>query len=52
MNVWDIALLAGLAAVVLLAGRKILRDRKQGKCACGGDCGHCMQGCADRKKGS
>ena len=49
MNIWDIAILAVVACAVALAARKMIRDKKQGKCSCGGDCGHCACGCGKRK---
>ena len=45
MNISDIAILAVVACAVALAARKMIRDKKQGKCSCGGDCGHCACGC-------
>lgn len=37
-----------LAAVVILISRSLIRDRKRGKCSCGGSCGACS-GCAKRR---
>lgn len=36
--------LAGLSVVVFLAVRSMIRERKQGKAGCGGDCSRC-RGC-------
>lgn len=35
---------AGLLAVVALVIRRMIRDKKQGKTGCGGDCSRC-RGC-------
>lgn len=45
MNLLDLLLLAALGACVFFALRKILRDKKRGKCcgSCAG-CGGCGQG--------
>lgn len=40
----DILLVLALAAILGLIVRKLLRDRKAGKCACGGNCAHCSMG--------
>ncbi len=54
MNGIDILLTAVIAAVVILAVRKMYKDRKNGKlCSCGesgcdGNCGSCGAGCARR----
>ncbi len=39
-----IVVLAGLAVVVGLVIRGMVRDKKQGRSGCGGDCSHC-RGC-------
>lgn len=39
-----ILICAALVAVVILAIRAIRKDRKQGKCSCGGSCGSCPMG--------
>ena len=47
MNVVDYILLIVLAAVVVLALRKIIRDRRSGKlCSCGDGSGRCGGRCA------
>ena len=43
MNIWDILIVAALAAVVFFVVRKLLRDKKRGKGSC--SCG-CCDGCA------
>ena len=50
MNGWDIALIALVAAAVGLAARRIIRNKKQGKSACGCDCAHCACNCAARER--
>lgn len=35
---------AGLLVIVGLIARKLIRDKRQGKGSCGGDCAHC-RGC-------
>ena len=50
MNVWDIALIALLAAVVGLAARRMIKNKRQGKTACGCDCAHCTCGCAEKRR--
>ena len=49
MNLWDIVILVIVVLAVALAAGKMIRDKKQGKCSCGGDCGHCACGCGKRK---
>ena len=49
MNLWDILLLAGLAAAVLLALRGLIRRRRQGKGCCGG-CAGCALDCERRRE--
>ena len=49
MNIWDI-LIGGLVALILiLAIRRLIRNKKQGKCTCG--CDGCPSGslCRSRK---
>ena len=36
-----------LLAVIVGISASLIRDRKRGKCSCGGDCGSCP-GCAAR----
>ena len=40
-NLVNIVLIAVIAAVVILIIRGMIRDEKNGKCSCGGDCGCC-----------
>ena len=49
MNIWDIVLLAAIAAAVGLALRKVIANRRRGGCGCG--CDGCTQRCAARKDG-
>lgn len=50
MNIWDVLLVIALAATVVLAGRKIIRDKRRGRLPCGGDCAHCMHGCEVKRQ--
>ena len=47
MRILDLILLIAIGLALVLAGRKVLRDRRQGK-TCGGDCAHCSGGCQNR----
>ena len=49
MGILDLVLLAVIVLAVALAGRKVLRDRKQGK-TCGGNCASCSGNCHHRKE--
>ena len=49
MNIWDIVLLLAIAAIVGLAVKRVIANRKRGGCGCGGD--GCTQRCASRKGG-
>lgn len=40
-NYMNILLILMLAAVVALAVRSLIRNKKAGSCACGGSCGAC-----------
>ncbi len=40
-NLVNIVLIAVIAAVVFLLIRGMIRDKKAGKCSCGGACGCC-----------
>ena len=51
MNLWDVVLLAAVALAAVLAGRKLIRDRKHGGCACCGDCASCGRGCVTGASG-
>lgn len=44
MSILDLILLAAVLLALVLAGRKIRKDRKQGK-PCGGDCANCGKRC-------
>ena len=50
MNTWDILILVLLAAVVVFAAVRIVKNRKLGKGACGCDCASCS-GCAAMQQG-
>ena len=45
MNLWDLAILLAVAAVVLFSFVRARRRKAEGKCSCGccasGDCGSC-----------
>lgn len=47
MNTVDFILIAGLVLVIVLAMKKVLRDRKNGRSCCGSgsDCSSCGCGC-------
>ena len=40
-NPIDLLILAVIAAALFFAIRSMRRERKAGKCSCGGDCGSC-----------
>ncbi|MGI6020915.1 MAG: FeoB-associated Cys-rich membrane protein [Lachnospiraceae bacterium] len=42
-----VALLVIASAAVIY---KLIRDKKEGKSACGCDCGHCSMDCKDRNE--
>ena len=46
-NLATIVVLLVIAALVVFASRKMIRDKRRGKgsCSCGGDCGACGGGC-------
>ena len=48
MNTLDIILILAIAALAGLAVWHIVRNRRQGKSACGCDCGHCSCGCGKK----
>ena len=52
MNGLDIILTILITAVVILALRKIHKDRKNGTSClgCGGNCSSCSMGCPQQKK--
>ena len=49
MNGWDIILIAVIAAAILIAAAVIIRNKKNGKHSCGGDCSRCS-GCVCPEK--
>lgn len=51
-NIWTIVICAVLLAVVGLAIRSLVKDKKKGKSSCGCNCAHCaMAGsCHGQKK--
>ena len=50
-NIGTIAVGLVLLAVVILIVRIMMRDKKQGKSSCGGNCASCGGGCACHKDG-
>ena len=46
MNVWDIVILAVVAAALFLAVRKVRRNRRTGGCGCG--CEGCSKSCGQK----
>ncbi len=50
LNTADIVIILILAALVAWIIRSLIRDRKRGKCSCGGSCGACpMSDCCHKK---
>ena len=49
-NIGTIAVGLVLLAVVILIVRIMMRDKKQGKSSCGGNCASCHQHCSDKEK--
>ncbi len=49
-NIGTIAVGLVLLAVVILIVRIMMRDKKQGKSSCGGNCASCRQHCSDKEK--
>ena len=48
MNIWDIIILLGVAAIVGLAVRQIIKNRKSGSsCHSCGSCDKCRTQCAN-----
>ena len=43
-NIGTILITFVLAIIVVLIVRSLVKDRKQGKSSCGGNCGHCPMG--------
>ena len=48
-NLVNIVLIAAIAVIVVLLIRSMIRDRKAGKSACGGNCA-CCGACSDTGK--
>ena len=48
MNALDIMLILAIAGVAGFAVWRIVRNRRQGKSACGCDCAHCSCGCGGK----
>ena len=51
-NIGTIVIALALAALVVCVVRSLVRDRRQGKSSCGGNCGHCPMGGACRGGGN
>lgn len=48
-SIWGTAaVLAAVIAIVALVIYSVVRDKKSGKPACGGDCAHCGRKCGGR----
>ena len=45
-NLINIVLIAAIVVIVAQVIRGMIRDRRAGKCACGGSCGSCGGCCA------
>ena len=43
-NIGTIVIALVLAVIVVCIVRSLIKDRKQGKSSCGGNCGHCPMG--------
>ncbi len=52
MSIVDVLLLLAVAALAGLAVRRLVKNKRQGKSACGCDCGSCTCGCGKREKGN
>ena len=50
-NIGTIVIALALAVIVVCIVRSLVRDRKQGKSSCGGNCGYCPMGGACRGGG-
>ena len=50
MNLLDVLLIAIVALIVGLAVWRLVRNRRQGKSACGCDCASCGCGCEKGRK--
>ena len=51
-NIGTIVIALVLAVIAMCIVRTLVRDRKQGKSSCGGNCGHCPMGGACRGGGN
>jgi hypothetical protein len=49
-NAGTIIISAALLVILCFAVISIMKDKKKGKCSCGGNCGSCGMNCACRKK--
>ena len=49
MNLWDVILIALIAAAAGFAVWRIIANKKKGKSSCGCDCGHCAQSCGRKR---
>ena len=47
MNIWDILILAAVAAAVFFAVRRVWKTRRSGGCGCG--CAGCNGACGKKK---
>ena len=45
-NIGSIIVSLVLVFIVILAARSVIKDKKSGKCSCGGSCGGCGGGCS------
>ncbi len=52
LNLSTIAVLAVLVLIIVLIVRSIIKDRKNGKSLCGGNCQHCGGSCSCHTKKS
>ena len=50
MNALDVLLIAAVALIIGLAVWRLVKNRRQGKSACGCDCANCGCGCDRGKK--
>lgn len=52
LNLSTLAVLAVLVLIIVLIVRSIIKDRKNGKSLCGGNCQHCGGACSCHTKKS
>ena len=50
MNALDIVLIAAIAGILGFAVWRVARNRRQGKTACGCDCGSCTCECGKKEQ--